>query len=49
MTSDDMKVSKGLGCPGVTLAGVGYLPAKGEDERKSAWFLPRLADQFRLS
>ena len=31
-----MKVSKGLGCPGVTLAGVGYLPAKGEEEQEAA-------------
>ena len=34
--SDDMKVSKGLEFPVVALAGVGYIPAKGEDEQEAA-------------
>ena len=32
MMSDDMKVSKGLEFPVVALPGVGYRPAKGDDE-----------------
>ena len=36
MTSDDMKVSKGLGLPVVAPAGVGCMPAKGEDEQGAA-------------
>jgi superfamily I DNA/RNA helicase len=31
-----MKVSKGLEFPVVALAGVGYMPAKGEDEQEVA-------------
>jgi superfamily I DNA/RNA helicase len=31
-----MKVSKGLVFPVVTLAGVAYMPAKGEDEQVAA-------------
>jgi len=34
--NDDMKVSKGLGFPVVALADVGYMPAKGEDEKDAA-------------
>ncbi len=34
--SDDMKVSKGLEFPVVALPGVGYMPAKGEDEQEAA-------------
>ncbi len=36
MTSDDMKVSKGLEFPVVELPGVGYMAAKGEDEQEAA-------------
>jgi superfamily I DNA/RNA helicase len=36
MTSDDMKVSKGLEFPVVALPGVGHMPAKGEDEQETA-------------
>ena len=36
MTSDDMKVSKGLEFPVGALAAVGYMPAKGEDEQEAA-------------
>ncbi len=36
MMRDDMKVSKGLEFPVVALAGVGYMPAKGEDEQEAA-------------
>jgi superfamily I DNA/RNA helicase len=36
MTSDDMKVSKGLEFPVVTLPGVGHMPAKGDDEQEAA-------------
>ena len=36
MMSDDMKVSKGLEFPVVALPGVGHMPAKGEDEQKTA-------------
>ncbi len=36
MTSDDMKVSKGLGFPVVALPGVGHMPAKGEEEKEAA-------------
>jgi DNA helicase IV len=36
MTSDDMWVSKGLEFPVVALAGVGYMPAKGEDDQEAA-------------
>lgn len=31
-----MKVSKGMEFPAVALPGVGYLPAKGEDEQEAA-------------
>ena len=31
-----MKVGKGLGFPLVALAGVGYVPSKGEDEQEAA-------------
>ena len=34
--SDDMKVSKGREFPVVALAGVGYVPAAGEDEKDAA-------------
>ena len=33
-TRDDMGVSKGLEFPVVALVGVGYTPAKGEDEQE---------------
>ena len=36
MTSDDMKVSKGLEFPVVALPGVGRMPAKVEDEKEVA-------------
>ncbi len=36
MTSEDMKVSKGLGFPVVTLIGVGSMHANGEDEQGAA-------------
>ena len=36
MTSDDMKVSKGLECHFVALPGVGHMPAKGENEQEVA-------------
>ena len=36
MTSDHMKVSKGLEFPVVALPGVGHMPAKGEDEQEAA-------------
>lgn len=36
MTSDDMKVSKGLAFPVVALPGVGHMPARGEDEQEAA-------------
>lgn len=36
MTSDDMKVSKGLEFTVVALTGVGYMPAKGKDEQEAA-------------
>lgn len=36
MTSDDMKVSKGLEFPVVAPPGVGHTPAKGEDEQEAA-------------
>jgi superfamily I DNA/RNA helicase len=36
MMNDDMKVSKGLEFPVVALAGVGHMPAKGEDEMEAA-------------
>ena len=36
MTSDDMKVSKGLGFPLVALPGVGHMPAKGVYELEAA-------------
>ena len=36
MTSDDMKVSKGLEFPVVALPGVGHMPAPGEDEKEAA-------------
>lgn len=36
MTSDDMKVSKGLEFPVVALPGVGHMPVKGEDEQEAA-------------
>ena len=35
MTTDDMKLSKGLGFPKVPLAAVGHMPAKGEDEQEA--------------
>lgn len=37
MTSDDMKVSKGLEFPVVELPGVGYMAAMGEDQPEAAW------------
>lgn len=37
MTSDHMKVSKGLELPVVALPGVGHMPAKGEDEQEAVW------------
>jgi DUF1016 N-terminal domain/UvrD-like helicase C-terminal domain len=36
MTSDDIKVSKGLEFPVVALPGVGHMPANGEDEQEAA-------------
>lgn len=36
MTSDDMKVSKGLEFPVVALPGVGHTPAPGEVEKEAA-------------
>ena len=39
MTSDDMKVSKGLEFPLVALPGVVHMPAKGEDEQEAARLL----------
>ena len=36
MTSDDMKVSKGLEFPVAALAGVGFMPAAGADEKEAA-------------
>jgi superfamily I DNA/RNA helicase len=36
MTSDAMKVSKGLEFPVVALPGVGHMPAEGEDEQEAA-------------
>jgi superfamily I DNA/RNA helicase len=36
MTSDDLKVSKGLEFPVVALPGLGYMPAKGEHEQEAA-------------
>ncbi len=36
MMSDGMKASKGLGLPAVALAGVGHMPAKGEDVQDAA-------------
>jgi superfamily I DNA/RNA helicase len=36
MTSDEMKVGKGLEFPVVALAGVGYMPAPGEDQKDAA-------------
>ena len=36
MMRDEMKVSNGLEFPVVALAGVGYMPAKGEDEQEVA-------------
>jgi hypothetical protein len=36
MTSDHMKVSKGLAFPVVALPGAGRMPAKGEDEQEAA-------------
>jgi superfamily I DNA/RNA helicase len=36
MTSDDMKVSKGLEFPVVALPGVGHMPSTGEDEQEAA-------------
>ncbi len=36
MTSDAVKVSKGLEFPVVALAGVGYVPVQGEDEQEAA-------------
>ena len=36
MTSDDMRVSKGLEFPVVALPGVGHMPAKDEDEQEAA-------------
>jgi superfamily I DNA/RNA helicase len=36
MTSDDMRVSKGLEFPVVERSGVGHMPAKGEDEQEAA-------------
>jgi superfamily I DNA/RNA helicase len=36
MTSDHMKVSKGLEFPVVALPGVGHMHAKGEDEQETA-------------
>lgn len=35
MTSDHMKVGKGLGLPVVALPGVGHMPAKGEDGQEA--------------
>ena len=35
MMSDDMNVSKGQEFPVVALPGVGYMPAKGEDEKEA--------------
>ena len=32
-----MRVSKGLEFPVAALAGVGYMPAKAEDEYEAAW------------
>ncbi len=34
--SDGMRVSKVLGFPVTALPGVGYMPAKGEDEQEAA-------------
>ncbi len=42
MMSDDMRFSKGLEFPVVALAGVGYIPAKGEDEQGVALATPSL-------
>jgi superfamily I DNA/RNA helicase len=36
MTSDDMKVSKGLEFPVTALPGVGHMPVAGEDEQEAA-------------
>ena len=36
MTSDDFKVSKGLGLTVVALHSMGYTPAPGEDEKEAA-------------
>ena len=36
MTSDHMKVSKGLEFTVVALPGVGHMPANGEDEQEEA-------------
>ena len=36
MTSDDMKVSKGLGFPVMARPSVGRMPAEGEDEQEAA-------------
>ena len=36
MTSDDMKVSKGLEFPVVALLGVGHMPVKSEHEQDAA-------------
>lgn len=32
-----MKVNKGLEFSAVALAGLGHIPAKGEDEKEAAW------------
>jgi len=34
--SDDMKISEGVEFPVVALAGVGHMPAKGDDEQAAA-------------
>ena len=36
MISDDVRVSTRLGFPVVVLAGVGHMPAKGENEQEAA-------------
>lgn len=38
MTSDDLDGNKGLGFPVRALAGVGYMPAKGEKGRRPRGF-----------
>ena len=36
MVRDDMKVSRGLGFSVMALAGMGYMPAKVEDQQEAA-------------